>query len=84
MSKCLNLYLDYPKLDYVSVVMSSILFHDTIPAFGHPNQDWAHSNLDCDVPNHLFNCALFEFGHPYPFGMSHLSVSVSLHPCGVP
>jgi len=48
--------LDYPKLDFVSVVMSSHLLYDVIPAFGHPNPDW-------DVPICLCHCDLSVFDH---------------------
>jgi len=50
---CLYLYLDYPKLDFISVVMTSFLFYHIIPAFG-----------DLAVPICLSCNLIAYFGHP--------------------
>jgi len=59
--------LDYHKLDFVSVVMSSFLLHDIIPAFGHPNPDLAYPNVPirlchCGLshPNHVWSIPIFQ------------------------
>jgi hypothetical protein len=62
-----SIYLDYPKLDFVSVVMPSFLFHHVIPAFEHPNPDLADPIcLSCNP--------VTEFSHPNP----NLAIQISI------
>ena len=70
MSKCLNLYLDYPKLDFVSVAMSSYLLHDVIPTFGYPNS--AHFFLVCHPWEQLLSSILCR---------GKIMESHPVHPC---
>jgi hypothetical protein len=76
-SKCLNLYLDYPKRDLLFVVMSLFLLHNVIPAFGHPN-------LDLAVPICLGHYSVSEFGHPILSGSLYYSNAQKLLLCVTP